>query len=280
MRTSQLLATICVLLALACVPTPLGPGATENEAETGSEAEGDGDGDGDPDSSDSGLLGDHPAAEEQCDPFAQDCPTGEKCVPASSAGGNSLDINKCVPVTGSSAPGEPCNHDGFPEATDDCDATGVCWALDAEGVGICHAFCTGSAEDPVCAEGSSCLLTASDALNLCVAVCDPVAQDCSPGLGCYWANAGFSCLGNQGAHIPLGELCGYINDCAFGLTCMAMEWVPDCEGPACCASFCDLNLGDAQCEAPGTACVALFEEGLAPPGYEHVGVCVAHEGGS
>ena len=51
--------------------------------------------------------------------------------------------------------------------------------------------------------------------------------------------------------------------------------LPDCDGPSCCTAFCDLMLGDAQCAAlEGTVCVPFFEENMAPPGYENVGVCV------
>src|SRR5262245_54015313 len=62
----------------------------------------------------------------ECDPFAMDCPDAEKCVPFSSTGTN-WDANHCVPVTGTSAAGEPCTYGGVVEATDDCDANTICW---------------------------------------------------------------------------------------------------------------------------------------------------------
>ena len=53
-----------------------------------------------------------------------------------------------------------------------------------------------------------------------------------------------------------------------------MELVPECAGPACCAPYCDLELGDEPCAAlPGTICLPLFEPGQAPPGLEQVGLC-------
>jgi hypothetical protein len=60
-----------------------------------------------------------------------------------------------------------------------------------------------------------------------------------------------------------------------GNICLDATVVPDCLGSACCSSFCNINLGPEQCDAlPGTACVSFFEPGLAPIGYEHVGVCI------
>jgi hypothetical protein len=47
----------------------------------------------------------------ECDPFLQDCPEGEKCVSYASSGG-SWDANKCVPVLGDGAAGEPCSYGG------------------------------------------------------------------------------------------------------------------------------------------------------------------------
>ena len=58
--------------------------------------------------------------------------------------------------------------------------------------------------------------------------------------------------------------------------CLTAEVIPNCNGSACCGAFCDTNLGDGPCEAatPGTVCADFFEDGSAPPGYEHVGVCI------
>ncbi|MFO7564237.1 MAG: VWA domain-containing protein [Enhygromyxa sp.] len=111
----------------------------------------------------------------QCDPFAQDCPEGEKCVAYASAGG-SLDANKCVPVNGEAMPGEPCSYAGVVEATDDCDASSYCWDV-SDSTGTCAQFCQGVADAPQCPEGFDCLLAYSGALNLCL---DEDAED--PGM--------------------------------------------------------------------------------------------------
>jgi hypothetical protein len=209
-----------------------------------------------------------------CDNFAQDCPEGEKCVPYGSTGGN-WDAHKCVPVTGDQAPGEPCTYGGVVEATDDCDATSHCWDvmdIDGQPIGVCMQFCTGFPDAPECPPGSFCI---DYLINLCLPTCDPILQDCSEGLACFWTNANFNCIFTT-QDIPAGQPCGFINDCAEGLGCLTAEVLPGCEGSACCSGFCDLELGDGPCEAllPGTVCSSFFEEGMAPPGYDHVGVCI------
>jgi hypothetical protein len=212
----------------------------------------------------------------ECDPFLQDCPDGEKCVPYASTGGT-WDAFKCVPVTGEQATGEPCSYAGAVEASDDCDENGGCWSvqeLEGEWVGTCHAFCQGSADDPECPEGSSCFIGGSGLPAYCIPTCDPVAQDCGLGLGCYFDGSDFDCAVSP-QNIPAGEPCEFINDCAPGLVCSDPELLPTCNGASCCVLFCNLDLGDTQCDAtPGTTCQPFYENDTAPPGYEHVGVCI------
>ncbi|KIG18764.1 hypothetical protein DB30_07779 [Enhygromyxa salina] len=212
----------------------------------------------------------------QCDPFAQDCPEGEKCVAYASTG-DWWDDNKCVPVLGSQAAGEPCSYDGPVDATDDCDQDSACWnveEVDGEWTGVCHWFCGGTPDTPMCPEGTTCPITSDGTFALCVWTCDPVLQDCDDGLGCYWANTEFTCVPTT-QDIPAGEPCGFVNDCERGLLCAPAEALPACEGSSCCTPYCDLMLGDAQCDAvPGTSCVPFYEEGRAPASYAHVGVCL------
>jgi hypothetical protein len=175
---------------------------------------------------------------------------------------------------GSQSPGEPCISGGLMEATDDCDGTSFCWDVNNEGVGICRAFCTGSADDPQCPPGSQCSVSSEATILLCIPDCDPILQDCGPGLACYWTNNnGFYCIFTM-QDIPVGQPCEFINDCEIGLGCLTAEILPACEGSACCSPFCALELGDGPCDAafPGTACVPFFEE--PPPGYEHIGICI------
>ena len=222
------------------------------------------------------IPDDQPPDPTSCDPFAQDCAEGEKCVPYASDGG-SWDANKCVPVNGDQAPGEPCIYAGAREGTDDCDATSLCWyveEIEGELVGECLPFCLGNPERYECPEGSFCPISAQGTVNVCLPRCDPVAQNCDGGHGCYWANWDFTCAPTLES-IPAGEPCGFINDCAPGHLCATEEVMPDCAGSACCSPFCHLELGDEQCASvPGTVCSSFFEVGTAPPGYEHVGVCI------
>jgi hypothetical protein len=210
----------------------------------------------------------------ECDPFLQDCPEGEKCVPCSSTGGN-LDANKCVPVIGDGQPGDPCVYGGTVEASDDCDADSYCWdvmEVDGQQVGVCTPICEGTADDPICPMGTACLIANEGSTTLCLSTCDPLLQDCGPGLGCFWANVSFFCLQTT-QDIPLGEPCGFTNDCAAGLVCLGSTVFPDCADASCCGSFCSVMAG-APCPQMGTECSAFFEQGMAPLGYEDVGVCI------
>jgi hypothetical protein len=212
-----------------------------------------------------------------CDPFAQDCPEGEKCVPYSSSGGN-WDDSKCVPVLGEQTVGDSCTYAGTLESTDDCDATSFCFGVedvDGELIGNCHSFCKGSADMPECPEGFTCPIMNAGSINLCVQACDPITQDCFNGEGCYWGDSSFSCVSTQGPGIADGEPCSYINDCTPSSMCTTAEVLPACNGAACCSPFCNLELGDVQCEArPRTMCLPLFEQGMAPLGEDQLGVCI------
>jgi hypothetical protein len=210
-----------------------------------------------------------------CDVFEQDCPDGDKCVAYSSTG-EGWDGFKCVPVMGDRVPGEPCTYGGSAEATDDCDEHSACWNFEGVGVeqGTCLAFCMGTADDPICPPDSSCVISSSYTLGYCLPTCDPLAQDCNVGYGCYWTHTDFSCVFTT-ENIPEGEPCGYVNDCAPSLVCLTAEVLPACNGSACCGRWCNHDLGDAQCEtAPGTVCELFFQVGMAPPGYENLGVCI------
>lgn len=213
-----------------------------------------------------------------CDPWEQDCPDGEKCVPYSNDGGPAWNANKCVPITGDGVAGDSCIWSGIVEGTDDCGSESICWdATDVEGqlVGVCKSFCGGTKDAPLCEPGTSCNILNDGTINLCLPTCDPLLQDCEEGLACYWANTDFNCV-NTTQDIPTGEPCGYLNDCAAGNLCTDAAALPSCNGDACCAPFCDI--ANPNCDAiVGTECVTFFDEGLAPPGFEDVGVCVLPE---
>ncbi|MFO7562849.1 MAG: hypothetical protein R6X02_09425 [Enhygromyxa sp.] len=274
---------IVLLSVLGCgPPRPAADGETTTDASsTGtsgsddSETETDGSEPGDPTTS--GFVPSSDIHADPCDPFAQDCPEGEKCVPFGSAGVG-WDHNKCVPVLGEQGPGEPCHYAGVVDSTDDCDATSFCWNVTQEGIGTCAPFCLGSADNPICPDAPPgcadyhCVINSDATINLCVLECDPLAQDCGESLGCFWANDGFWCVFTTEER-SIGEPCGYINDCVSGAGCVDTELLPDCAGESCCAPFCDLAALLDPCPdlLAGTSCMPFWEP--TNPGCE-LGMCL------
>jgi hypothetical protein len=252
----------------------------DDEADGEDTTEGDGDFDGgsedETDTADSGtttgfiMETDTPSA-SSCDPFAQDCNEGEKCV-AYVSGGDTWDANQCVPVMGDGAPGDPCMF--IDNVADNCGADSWCWDVNMEGIGTCTPFCTGTADAPICGANQACSIANEGSINLCLTTCDPLLQDCAgDGISCFYDGASFVCA-NATQDIPTGEPCGYINDCVAGNICLAPESFPNCNGASCCGQFCDLTDPNFECVPAGTECTSFYEEGMAPPGYEDVGVCV------
>lgn len=273
-------------LTLACTSRPLAhddeaAGSSDTASETTGESTSTSESSSEPSTTDTDTspffipLSDVDPSE--CDPFAQDCPVGEKCVPASTDVDPDFDVNKCVPVLGDQAAGEPCVYGGYVESTDDCDESSFCFEVmevAGELLGTCRSFCEGTADTPLCPPGTFCPIMAEGSLILCIPTCDPIAQDCDEGLGCFWGSYAFLCIVPT-EDIPAGEPCGYLNDCALGHLCVDATALPSCAGSACCTQFCNLPDGDAGCVAqPGTVCAAFFEMGMAPEDYEHVGLCI------
>lgn len=273
----EVLLSVVALLA-ACSAGPIATGADGSEGAAATEGTTTSE---DADEGDWGEVGNEtlwilPELDVQpvhaCDPFAQDCPAGEKCVPYASAGGV-WDANKCVPVLGDAAFGEPCVYDGVVAGTDTCGGDSMCWnvlEVDGQLVGECAAFCLGSADRPECPVGTECLIKASGSPNVCLETCNPLGQDCSEGLGCYWDGSGFRCA--VAGTIDGGSACGWATDCEPGHYCAPAEVIPGCPGAGCCAAFCDLSA--ASCVAAQTECVAFFEQGSAPAGLDQLGVCI------
>lgn len=291
-NTLALSMMICGLVLAGCAKEDTGATTTTSATATMSTS-GDGDGDGDSEtgttdsttttttatttsstSLTSGFVPDEDfKGLSECDPFLQDCPDGEKCVPYNSSG-DTWDANKCVMVNGTGVAGDPCTSTGSVEATDDCDANTLCWdVMEVDGalVGVCTEFCGGTPDDPICPPSTSCLIVNDGSITLCIPTCDPLIQDCGAGLACFWAANSFNCIFTT-QDIPVGEPCGYINDCQAGLICLDATVLPSCNGAACCGEFCEIP--DGTCSTPGTECIEFFEMGMAPPGYETVGVCI------
>jgi hypothetical protein len=220
-------------------------------------------------------------SEPQCDPWAQDCPLGEKCMPWANDGGDAWNAMKCVPIARDPAqPGEPCTVEGSPTSgLDDCDIASMCFYVDPRtNMGTCVAFCGGDPTGTTCPPGTDCPITDSSVLILCLPLCHPLASDCAVGL-CAPMVADFHCVPNESGDAgAYGEPCAYVNACDPGLFCADAATVPGCAGASgCCSEFCDVTLTDpdSQCagQAEGQECLPWYAEGDAPPGYENVGVC-------
>ena len=221
---------------------------------------------------------DMPPAVLECDEWTQDCPEGQKCA---AFGDGVWDSTHCVPVIGDGQPGDPCVAPKGPTAGEDTCAKGVmCWAVSEEtNEGVCVALCAGNPRSPECAlPNTHCYIWSNGVASLCLPYCDPVLQDCQEGVCVPDDGYGqFSCAADEsgGVH-PAGAPCEAHSECNAGNACssVALYPHPDCEDAlGCCAPYCDLN--DPQCpsEPPGLACAPWYEEGQAPPGSEHVGVC-------
>jgi hypothetical protein len=216
----------------------------------------------------------------QCSVFDQDCPEGEKCMPWSHDGTQSWNATRCTPVADEpGAPGEPCLVEGSVySGIDSCDVGVMCFDVDpTTNEGTCMAMCTGSVGDPQCAVPEQVCVLLDDEVPLCPETCHPLIPACEDGEGCYPApnQEQFVCWSSfEGAGLQ-GDACEYSNACALGLTCVEASLFPACASWGCCTEYCDVTAG-LPCPGAdqGMACVPWYEDGMAPPGYETVGLCV------
>jgi hypothetical protein len=211
---------------------------------------------------------------EECDLFSQDCSDGMKCT-ASSTDGVSWNTSKCVDVAPNPGkPGDPCTVEApLVSGKDTCDKGSMCWDIDKDTLmGTCVALCTGSFENPQCTPGSSCLLADDGYLNLCIPSCDPLAQDCAPMEVCVPVNGEFLCLPAVG-DAPQNAPCTFSEECSPGLACSHPALASECDPmvSGCCLPFCDLS--NPMCTNQGAVCLPWYEMGMAPPGFENLGIC-------
>jgi hypothetical protein len=202
-----------------------------------------------------------------CDPWSQDCPEGEKCIPYAQWG-EFWDCTQCLPIVGDRAVGEPCSYDGLPGNPDNCDADGFCFTAGSEGT--CLAFCDGTIDDYQCDPGTTCIIMGDGSVTLCMPECNPLVQDCGEGSGCFWLETGFACM-YIGGGVQTGQPCGALNVCEPGNFCAPDQG--ECGGESCCVAFCDLN--NPVCTTMGTECVPFFELDMVPDGYDDVGACLS-----
>jgi hypothetical protein len=203
--------------------------------------------------------------------MAQDCPEGLKCTAYAKVMQDTWDANKCVPETGEGVAGDPCDVEGgFATGIDNCAKGFICLNTDGEGKGgFCVEFCHGDEE---CSGGPGlCNIINDGALPICLATCDPLAQDCVGGQACYGDPSGppFVCFAPDPQSGGMdGNPCAFTNDCLAGLHCTDAVVQDGCEAEYCCTPFCALDGND--CTDP-EECSAFFP---APePGFENVGIC-------
>jgi hypothetical protein len=234
---------------------------------------------------DAGPLGGSP----HCDPLSQEgCGAGEKCTwiqtgPAAYQGRTACvrdgDVGigdactaTCIPE-GSTAIGEPCSEDNQPDpgatpiiGTDDCAGAGICTR------GRCRSTCSPSCEascDSLCEYSYPRFDDLSTTLGACSQPCDPVAQTCGGGLGCY-AQEPYAAVSTceiagdaelvQGTPCPAGA-CTFAS-CAPGLG----PWL-DGDGGSLCTTFStsiDTYLDDPDGDGVGT----LIGNSVGPAGAD------------
>ncbi len=219
------------------------------------------------------LPPDLSGSNDECSTFLQNCPAGEKCTVRRDDGAYQRMV--CVPIVDDPAGhGEPCMREGGANSgRDTCDFGMLCWRIDAETeVGTCIDYCLGSSWAPHCDLDQYCAQSSSD-LAICLPECNPLAQDCPAGDGCYGDFSRFACWpdASQG-NGNFGEPCEFINACAPGLECLGGTAFPACQASGCCTYFCDASAA-APCPEEFD-CYPVYESGHAPPGEENYGYCV------
>ncbi|WP_434420399.1 hypothetical protein [Nannocystis pusilla] len=217
-----------------------------------------------------------------CDPWTEDCPPGEKCMPYASDGGNSWNDTKCSPIAPNPAGvGEPCQAIGtWTSGEDTCAKHSMCWPDESDDLaGTCVGFCDGSPEAPSCAPPQTlCHVSGSGVLLLCLPMCDPILQDCPSGDLCILnpdtANGSTCVLDASGEEGQAFDPCEFVNACDPGLFCVSPELASECDPveEGCCLPVCDLNTPNT-CPGAGQECLPWPGEGQAAPGFEHVGIC-------
>lgn len=218
---------------------------------------------------------------DDCSTHVQDCPPGLKCMPYASDGGSGWNDRGCFPVVDDPAdPGEPCMvFEGGTSGLDTCASGAMCWDVDPEtSEGTCIPLCTGNRHALSCDDPRHrCTVAGDGILQLCLPICDPIAQDCPQGQACYPDVGLFSCAPDASGDMGfVGDPCEYTNVCDLGLACIDHELVPECMSSiGCCSPICVVG-DDSPC-LPGQIC-QLWS--TAEPGdwnweplWEDVGIC-------
>lgn len=219
---------------------------------------------------------------KECSNWDQDCPEGQKCMPWADNGSNAWNATKCVPVDPAKGqPGDACTTmGGGVSGLDTCDKGVMCWDVKPDTMkGTCVAQCTGSEAAPMCGQDTSCFVSNEGVLNLCLPLCDPLAQDCPNENLCIpnpQNNEVFACvLDASGDMGKTFDPCEFVNACDKGFLCANVALGSECmvQAKGCCLPFCDLSDMDTMCPGAGQECIPWYEMDTAPPGFENVGIC-------
>ena len=197
----------------------------------------------------------------ECDPFDQDCPADQKCVPWANDGGDDWNATRCSNIAEDpNAPGDPCTVEESPvSGLDDCDGTSMCFHVDPETLGgTCVSFCEGNSSDPTCPDAAdACLISNDGVLSVCLERCDPLTQSCTDASqSCIAANDEFVCV--LPGEAQFGDECERLWDCAAGLSCIAGAF-EECTG-GCCTEPCDPDA--PACSDPQHECTPFGDAGV------------------
>lgn len=239
-----------------------------------------------------GETGDGCTPEEapcgDCDVWVQDCPDGTKCTAYEEPPHDdwTWDRNGCFPVDPSPrGRGEPCVvQDNPASGLDNCELGAICLFVDDRTLeGMCVEFCVGPSSSASCNHPwDVCYYFGDGVIPLCLPMCDPLAQDCGDGNGCYEdGGGGFICFEQDSAAMgepsDYGAPCGSLNFCDPGLQCAAAANIVECTFSYCCTAWCDFTLpNDCPDADAGQECVPYYDSS-SPPGLETVGICAIPE---
>lgn len=199
-------------------------------------------------------------------------------MPWANDGGGIWNATRCSPVEPNPGQvGDACTVQGSGvSGLDSCDVGVMCFDVDPEtNEGVCVEICGGSEANPTCqTPDTTCTISNGSSLVLCQAICNPLANECADGEGCYFVTEASVCApdasGNMGA---AGDPCEFINACDDGLFCAGGAAVEGCDSFGCCTSFC--AVGDDSMCADGQSCVEFFPDGSTPAScLEGLGACL------
>lgn len=228
-------------------------------------------------------TGDPADQDEWCDVYDQACAEGFKCTVYGEYEQYWTHWG-CLPAPGDGQLGDPCEiaeGESVFSGLDNCGPGYFCFAFDfitGKG-GTCHELCDEALECPETNGGAAtCIYSqGSGGLAVCLALCDPLVQDCPDMEGCYGdvSLEGFICYEpDPGQHTgERGSPCEFTNACLPGLSCQPAEAVEGCDPgwSHCCTPYCSISGGGGPC-GPGEECAPFYPQ-FPPPGLEDVGVC-------